>query len=52
MISLISIMIVYIVIQMAVNFSFMNSHKGKDLLVLDEYTFSYDKKYNESVYWR
>jgi hypothetical protein len=37
---------------MAVNFSFMKSQKGKDLLVVDEYTFSYDKKYNGSVYWR
>ncbi len=44
--------LIYIVIKMAVNFSFMKSQKGKDLLVVDEYTFSYDKKYNGSVYWR
>ncbi len=42
----------YIVIEMEVDFSFMKSQKGKDLLVSDEYTFSYDKKYNGSVYWR
>ncbi len=45
-------LVLYIVIEMEVNFSFMKSQKGKDLLVSDEYTFSYDKKYNGSVYWR